>query len=251
MQPRISILDVAVDDVTEQEAVIAVDGYIRSGEPHQIVTLNPEFIMSAQKNAHIMHVLNHASMSTPDGVGILWAARYLGTPIRERVTGVALVERLARESVQRGWRLFFLGSAPGIAERAAQLLQNRYPGLHVAGTYAGSPRIADEQQIHTLIQDTQTDILLVAYGHPNQELWIARNQSKLGIPVAIGVGGTFDELVGTVKPAPEWMHRLGLKWLWRLVIQPERYKRIFTAVVLFPLAVLYRQILQRRVRRIL
>ncbi len=238
MTQRIFILGVPVDDVTEVEAVTHIDAFIRNGAPHQVVTLNPEFIMSAQADTRIMRILNLASLSTPDGTGVMWAARYLGSPLRERVTGVALVDRLAATAARRGWRIFFLGAAPGVAEGAAKQLQKRYPRLIVAGCYAGSPQIADESHIHAQIQGTQTDILLVAYGHPAQELWIARNQPVLGIPVAIGVGGTFDELTGAVKPAPEWMHELGIKWLWRVLLQPTRLRRIVTAVIKFPLAVI-------------
>ena len=246
MHTRLSILDVPVDDVTELEAVMIIDGYIRDRKSHQVITLNPEFIMSAQKDPQVLRVLQHASLSTPDGVGVLWAAQLLGRPLRERVTGVALVERLAAYGAQQGWRFFFLGSAPGIAERAATILQQRYQGLLVAGTYAGSPSVSEDAFLRARIRDTQTDVLFVAYGHPNQELWLARNLAELQIPVGIGVGGTFDEIVGIVPPAPVWMHRLGIKWLWRLVIQPSRYARIFTAVVLFPLAVLRHRIMPRR-----
>ena len=242
MPARHYILDVAVDDVTETQAVDIIGGFIAARTPHQVVTLNPEFVMSAQQDHHVMQLLNAASLATADGTGILWAARLLGFPLKERVTGVALVERLAARAAQTGWRIFLLGAAPGIAERAAAVLQQRYPGLRVAGCYAGTPSISDEAAIAAALADTQTDILLVAYGHPKQETWIARNQAKLGIPVAIGVGGTFDELAGTVPLAPAWMHRIGMKWLWRLFIQPERYQRIFTAVVRFPVAVLVRRL---------
>lgn len=235
---RISILGVPVDDVTESEAVAIIHGFIESGTCHQVITVNPEFIMSAQTDATVLHVLNAAALSTPDGSGILWAARFLGFPIRERVTGVALVELLAAAAARYGWRLFFLGSAPGVADHAASLLQKRYPQLRVAGCYAGSPGLHDEAHIRSLIEGTQTDILLVAYGHPAQELWIHRNLHTLAVPVAVGIGGTFDEIAGRVPAAPLWMHRLGIKWLWRLLVQPSRFGRIFTAVVRFPLAVI-------------
>ncbi len=235
---RISILDVPVDDVTESEVVAIIHGFIESGSCHQVITVNPEFIMSAQTDATVLHVLNAAALSTPDGSGILWAARYLGTPVRDRVTGVALVDLLAAAAARYGWRLFFLGSAPGVADQAASLLQQRYPQLRVAGCYAGSPGLRDEAHIRSLIEGTHTDILLVAYGHPAQELWIHRNQHVLAVPVAIGIGGTFDEITGRVAAAPLWMHRLGIKWLWRLLVQPSRFGRIFTAVVRFPIAVI-------------
>jgi len=235
---RISILGVPVDDVTESESVTIIHGFIQSGTTHQVITVNPEFIMSAQTNSTVLRVLQSAHLSTPDGSGILWAARYLGHPLRERVTGVALVELLASAAARHGWSMFFLGSAPGVADRAARILQHRHPTLRVSGYYAGSPSLDDEAHIRSIIAATQTDILLVAYGHPAQELWIHRNQQLLAIPVAIGIGGTFDELTGAVPPAPIWMHRLGIKWLWRLLIQPSRIGRIFTAVVRFPLAVI-------------
>ena len=236
---RVSILGVTVDDVTEDEAVRVIDGLIRNGGVHQVVTINPEFVMEALRDSQVRKVLNSASLATPDGIGILWASRVLkGLPIRERVTGVALVERLAKQSVIRGWRIFFLGSAPGVAEKAAQTLRHRYAGLQVAGCYAGSPSLIEEPYVRSQISDANPDILLVAYGHPAQDMWIARNQPFLNVPVAIGIGGTFDEIAGIVPLAPLWMHKLGLKWLFRLIVQPQRINRIFTAVVRFPIRVL-------------
>lgn len=154
------------------------------------------------------------------------------------MTGVQLVERIAKQAAIRGWRVYFLGAAPGVAEKAAQVLRHRNAGLMVAGCYAGSPSIIEEPFVRQQITDAGADILLVAYGHPAQELWIARNQPLLNIPVAIGVGGTFDELAGIVPVAPAWMDRLGIKWLWRVIQQPQRINRIITAVVRFPLAVI-------------
>lgn len=235
---RIYILGVPIDDVTEDEAVKYIDTLMNDGKLHQVVTVNPEFVMEAQRDQRFMQVLNNASLATADGMGILMAARWIGTPIRERVTGVALVERLAKQAAIRRWRIFFLGSAPGVAEKAAQVLRHRYAGLQIAGAYAGSPSIIEEPFVRQQILDANPDILLVAYGHPAQDLWIARNQSLLNVRLAIGVGGTFDEITGLVPQAPAWMHAIGLKWLWRLIKQPWRYKRIATAVISFPLAVL-------------
>lgn len=236
---RIDILGVNVDDVTENEAARVIESLIRSGGVHQIVTINPEFVMEAQRDPQVRKVLNNAALATPDGIGILWAARFLKKlPIRERVTGVALVEQLAKLAANRGWRIFFLGSAPGVAEKAANVLGKRYHGLQVAGCYAGSPSIIEEPFVRSQITEAYPDILLVAYGHPAQDLWIARNQPFLNVPIAIGIGGTFDEIAGIVPLAPEWMHSWGLKWLFRLIIQPMRFKRIITAVIRFPIRVL-------------
>jgi N-acetylglucosaminyldiphosphoundecaprenol N-acetyl-beta-D-mannosaminyltransferase len=145
---------------------------------------------------------------------------------------------IAEAAARRGWRLFFLGAAEGVAQRAADRLTARYPGLTMAGVFAGSPRRADEAKQVAMIQAAGTDVLLVAYGAPAQDYWIARNRARLGVPVSIGVGGAFDFLAGAARRAPRWVQRLGLEWLHRLYRQPWRARRIFTAAVLFPLAVL-------------
>ncbi len=233
MRRRVVILGVAIDDVLMDEAIAAVARFIAEGGPHQIVTVNPEFVMEARRNRAFRRVLAAADLATPDGFGIILAARWRGTPLRGRVTGIDLTERIATEAARRGWSLFLLGAAPGVAERAASALQRANPGLRIAGCYAGSPRPADEPPIRERILAARPDVLLVAYGHPAQDLWIARNQPLLRVPVAIGVGGTFDELAGVVPRAPALMQRLGLKWLYRLIVQPWRWRRIMTAAPLF------------------
>jgi len=239
--PRaVRILGVRVDDVTEDETVALVAGWLQAGGSHQIVTVNPEFVLEAGRNPAFAAVLEGADLATPDGVGLLLAARYLGMPLRGRVTGVELTHRLAALSAQRGYRLFLLGAAPGVAEAAAAALQARYAGLRIAGTFAGSPAARHEPFLRQLIAAAQPDILLVAYGHPRQDLWIARNQPYLGIPLAVGVGGVFDYLAGRVPRAPRWMRRLGLEWLYRLVRQPARWHRIVDAVPRFIWAVVRR-----------
>jgi N-acetylglucosaminyldiphosphoundecaprenol N-acetyl-beta-D-mannosaminyltransferase len=230
---RVRILDVAIDDVTEDEAVALADAMIRAGGPHQICTVNPEFVMEARRNPAFASVLAAADLCTPDGVGLLLAARYLGTPLRSRVTGVQLTQRLAALAAERGYRLFLLGAAPGVAEAAGAALAGRNPGLLIAGCYAGSPRERHEPFLRQLIAAAHPDILLVAYGHPRQDLWIARNQPQLRVPLAVGVGGVFDYLSGRVPFAPRWMRRAGLEWLFRLVRQPRRLPRIVDAVPRF------------------
>jgi N-acetylglucosaminyldiphosphoundecaprenol N-acetyl-beta-D-mannosaminyltransferase len=233
MRRRVVILGVAIDDVLMDEAIAAVARFIDEGGPHQIVTVNPEFVMEARRNRAFRRVLAAADLATPDGFGIILAARWRGTPLRGRVTGIDLTERIAAEAARRGWSLFLLGAAPGVAERAAAALQRANPGLRIAGCYAGSPRPSDEPPIRERILAARPDVLLVAYGHPAQDLWIARNQPLLRVPVAIGVGGTFDELAGVVPRAPALVQRLGLKWLYRLIVQPWRWRRIMTAAPLF------------------
>ncbi|MEI8306807.1 MAG: WecB/TagA/CpsF family glycosyltransferase [Chloroflexales bacterium] len=232
-QRRMTILGVVVDNLTEDEALVQIDALIVAGGPHHIVTVNPEFVMEAQVNPAFRSVLAHADIATADGFGLLLAARYLGTPLRGRVTGVELTLRLAERAASQGHRMFLLGAAPGVAEATAVVLQARYPGLIVAGAFAGSPQPRHEPFLRQMIAAARPHILLVAYGHPQQDLWIARNQPFLQVPLAVGVGGTFDYLSGRVQRAPALIRRLGLEWVYRLARQPSRWRRIMNAVPCF------------------
>lgn len=229
----IRVLGVRVDDLIESEAVARIDRLIRTGGTHHVVTVNPEFVIEARRNPAFAAVLANADLATADGFGLLLAARFYGTPLRGRVTGVVLTQRLAELSARRGYRMFLLGAAPGVAEACAAGLAEHNAGLMIVGCFAGSPQPRHEPFLRQLIAAAQPDILLVAYGHPAQDLWIARNQPYLQVPLAVGVGGTFDELTGVVPSPPVWMHRLGLKWLFRLLVQPWRWRRIVDAVLVF------------------
>lgn len=219
------VLGVPIHDVTYDEALEWMAAWVVQGGAHQLATVNPEFVMAARRDAAFRAVLEQADLCLPDGVGITLAARYMGRPLRERVAGVDLVERLAARAAQTGWRLFFLGAAPGVAERAAEVLCARNPGLVVCGTFAGSPATEEEAHIVRRVQAARADVVLVAYGAPAQDVWIARNLACTGAAVGIGVGGVFDYVSGAVPRAPAWARRLGLEWLVRLVRQPWRWRR--------------------------
>jgi N-acetylglucosaminyldiphosphoundecaprenol N-acetyl-beta-D-mannosaminyltransferase len=233
----VNILGVPVHAVTMRETLDWIAAAIVAGEARQICTANPEFVMRAQRDAAFRAVLQAADLVLPDGIGLLWAARRLGGALPERVAGSDLIYHVAERAAERGWRLYLLGAADGVAARAAARLETRYPGLAVAGTHAGSPRAQDEPAQVALIRAARPDVLLVAYGAPQQDLWIARNRERLGVPVSIGVGGAFDFVAGVARRAPAWVQRLGLEWLHRLARQPWRAGRILNAVVAFPVAV--------------
>ena len=220
------ILGVRIDDVTFSETLAAVDRFVESGGAHQISTVNVEYLMTAQRDAAFAEVLRHTSLNVPDSAGVLWAARWLGHPLRERVTGSDGLYRVAGLCAQRGFRLFLLGAAPGVADRVASVLEGLYPGLQVCGTLAGSPSPEHEAEISSAIYRSRADVLLVAYPHALQEKWIARNLARTGAAVALGVGGAFDFCVGVQRRAPLWMQRAGLEWLYRLVRQPWRWRRM-------------------------
>ena len=232
------LLGVRIDDVTIAEVCAQVAAWVQHGGTHQIATVNPEFIMTAQQDPKFREVLAQTSLNVPDGVGVLWAARQLGQPLRERVAGIDLMHKLCALAAEHNWPVFFLGAAPGTAEYAAALLAYRYPGLKVAGAHAGSPRIEDEMEIVRKVRKAAPRLLFVAYGAPAQDKWLTRNlllmlpaEAANGAPqvghglVGMGVGGALDFVTGRQQRAPEWMQRAGLEWFHRLLRQPSRWRR--------------------------
>lgn len=222
----LDIFGVRVDDVTYAEALALLDDLVASRPRRYVVTPNPEFVVTAQHNDAFREALRGAALAIPDGGGLLLAARLWGRPLREQVRGTDLVYRLAARgaSAQRRW--FLLGAAPGVADAAARVLGARYPGLRIVGTHAGSPRAEGDAETRAAVQAAgPVDVLLVAYGAPAQELWMARNVATLDVAVAIGVGGVLDYLSGRVRRAPRWLRELGLEWLFRLTTQPWRWRR--------------------------
>ena len=220
------VLGMRVDDVTFEECLDLIDGWVRTGGPHSIVTPNPEFAMMARRDPDFRGVLNGSALAIPDGVGLILAARLGGFRFREHVRGTDLVHRTAALCAERGYRIFLLGAAPGVAELAAGRLVRDNPRLQIAGTYAGSSspdRDADTRE--AILRAGRVDVILVAYGAAAQERWLARNLGVLGIPCGIGVGGVFNFLSGRSKRAPEWVRRLELEWLHRLITEPWRWRR--------------------------
>jgi len=221
-----TILDRRVDDVTPDEALGRIAGFVAEGGTHQVVTLNPEILMASRREAPLAAAIDAAALVVPDGIGLVWASRWLGRPLRQRVSGSDLVPRLAALAAARGWSIFLLGAAPGVADVAAAKLRAANPTLHIAGTYAGSPSPDEEEAIVARIRAAAPQVLFVAYGAPAQDLWIARNLARLGVPVAMGVGGTLDFIAGTRRRAPAWVQRAGLEWLYRLWQEPRRWRRM-------------------------
>ncbi len=223
---EVRILGVRVDNVREEETLSRIEAFVGEGRPRQVVTVNPEFVVMAQWDREFRDILNGADLALPDGVGLLWASKLLGNPLKERVAGSDLVEQLAARASRLGYSLYLLGAMPGVGDQAARALQRRHPGLRIAGTYPGSPDPTEDEEIVCRVRAASPDILLVAYGAPTQDRWIRRNLERLGVPVSIGVGGALDFVSGTVKRAPPLVRRLGLEWLYRLTIEPWRWRRM-------------------------
>lgn len=235
---RVLLLGVPVDAVTMVEAVAAVRRYLDSQRQHHVATPNNEMLVASSQSRTFLVVLQSTSLNVPDSTGLLLAARLTGQHLPERVTGTDVLQRLCCE-LSAEYPVFFLGAGEGVAERAAAALKARNPRLKVAGTYAGSPRDEDAADIVSRINASGAVLLFVAYGAPAQELWIAKHLSSLtGVRVAMGVGGAFDFVACVRKRAPALLRRVGLEWLWRLFLQPQRLGRIARALVVFPLLIL-------------
>src|SRR6266550_2474432 len=203
------VLGVRVDRVTQRQVLDhierLIEGYRASQQQtscQQLITVNPEFVMAALHDPFFRESINEAALVIPDGIGVVWAARYLGKPAPERVTGVDTLIELARRAAIKGYRFYLLGAAPGVAEAAGERLQALAPGLQIAGCYAGSPAVAE------------------------QDVWIRRNLARLPVAIAMGVGGSFDFLTGRQQRAPRMMQKLGLEWLYRLYREPWRWRRM-------------------------
>lgn len=226
MRNRIAILNVMIDVVTMKEAVTVVKQFILQKKPHLVVTPNAEIVMMANKDKQLAHIINHADLVVPDGAGVVWAARYQGDNMPERVAGYDLVQNLLIEAAREKYRIYMFGGAPGIAEKAKKIAEERYPGVQIIGTRNGFFTKQDEPEIVNTIKGCQPDILLVALGVPRQEKWLYEYKEELEVPVAIGVGGTFDVMAGVVQRAPLWMQRASLEWLFRLLSEPKRAIRM-------------------------
>lgn len=238
LSARITILGVPFDSLAPAEACERLLGFLSAPGQHHVMTPNNEMLVEGTKNPEFLAVMRGTALNLPDSTGVVWAARTLGTPLKSRVPGVdavlALMSKLTPEHP-----VFLLGAAPGVAEQAALSLAAQFRQAKIVGAFAGSPKPEDAAEIIQHINDSGAVILLVAYGAPKQDLWIHEHLKDLpNVKLAMGVGGTFDFIAGVRTRAPAFLRALGLEWLWRLLLEPSRFKRIFVAVVVFPRMVL-------------
>ena len=226
MAERVNILGVDVDAVTMAEAVDVVRRAMDTRAGVMVATANAEMLMRATHDEELRHILNASALVVPDGAGTVWAARHLGHAMPERVAGYDLAQELLRCAPAEGRRVYFFGSAPGVAEKAKAKAEQLYPGIEIVGVRNGFFSPADNASIIAEIRAARPDLLLVALGVPKQEKWIAAHLAELDVPVAIGVGGTLDVMAGVMKRAPHWMQKAKLEWLFRGLMQPKRAGRL-------------------------
>ncbi|MGE5298165.1 MAG: HAD-IA family hydrolase [Acidobacteriaceae bacterium] len=258
---KIDVAGVNVDNITKQEALSKIESFVASGKPHLVTTVYSEFVVFARFNSEYRDALNSADLSLPDGVGILWAAKFLSLPltfsskflktlqavfqlkltltslifypsycrtvIKEQISGSRFVWDIAGLCAKNNFSLGLVGGFDKVAEEAAKKLQEKFPQLKVSLALSGAKF---DQSLVDRIKASSADILLIAYQPPQQELWLKQNLNKLNVKVAMGLGGTFDYLAGKRRASPPAFHALGLEWLWRLVTQPWRLKRMMNAL---------------------
>ncbi|HEV2439396.1 MAG TPA: WecB/TagA/CpsF family glycosyltransferase [bacterium] len=225
---RVDIMGVGFDPVDLDGAVARVVAFVEGGVPSLAVTANTEMVMSARHHADLANLLTNAALVVADGVGVVWASRYLHRPLPARVPGIELAERLLAEAARRRWRIYLLGGRPGTAEQAAARLCASYPGLEIAGSAHGYFTAGDEPGVVETVRAAAPALLLAGLGTPRQERWLARHLAALGVPAAMGVGGSLDVWAGRAQRAPRSMQTLGLEWLYRLAREPRRLRRQLT-----------------------
>ena len=221
---RVDILGVAFDDIVMDEAVDRALAMLEEARPHLVATPNPEIVQRANQDPEFAGILSNADLVVPDGVGIIYASRILGRPLKARVPGIDLASNLLARIAGTGRRLFLLGAAPGVAEQAAVNLQTAYPGLMVCGAHDGY--FKEDGPVADAIREARADVVFVCLGAPKQEKWIAANGEAAGARLYIGLGGALDVFAGKAERAPEGFQKLGLEWLYRLIKEPSRIGRM-------------------------
>lgn len=227
--PAIDLLGINVHSVSFAGAVARVLAMCRQPEPSYVVTPNVDHLMLVRRRAELGRIYAEADLSLADGMPLVWAAKLLGQPLQGKVSGSDLFEALCHEAWRHDLGVFLLGAAPGVAETTRARLEMRHPGLRIVGVL--SPRVEadgsspDAELIAARVAETRPDLLFVALGTPKQEIWLAQQYRALGVPVAIGVGASFDFVAGVQRRAPRWMQHAGLEWLWRLAHDPRRLWR--------------------------
>ena len=224
----VSILGIPVDRVTMDAAVARIDTFIASGKPHFVVTADSSGLYAQLRDEAFRDVFASADLVTPDSFGVVWAAKRLGKPVAGRVSGVELVDRLCARSAERGYRIFILGAAPGVAEMAAERLRLRYPGCNIVGTRHGFFPAEDDLIVAEEVAISKPDILFVAMGIPRPEKFIVATMGVIRAKVAVGVGGSFDVFSGKTRRAPPLIQRMNLEWMWRLVMNPRKFAKAAT-----------------------
>jgi N-acetylglucosaminyldiphosphoundecaprenol N-acetyl-beta-D-mannosaminyltransferase len=239
-------MNIYLDNISAEEALDYIDDWIDSRKIGNIITPNCDHIVQIEKNPELKPVWDGAELLLADGHPLLWFAKWYKTPLKEKINGSSFTPELCRRAAEKGYSVFLLGAAPGVAQAAAENLKKTYPGIRIAGTFSppyGFEKDPEEvEKINTMLRESNADILILGLGSPKQEIYSYNNMQQYQIPVTINAGATIDFLAGNKKRAPKWMVDNGLEWLYRTLQEPKRVgKRVLTDLNIFPMAWKYKQ----------
>lgn len=222
---RHAILNTYVNDLTMDETVAEVEKIVEAGIPTQHVVVNASKVNLMENDPELREIVNACPLINADGASIVWAARVLGVPLRERVTGIDLFLRLVELAPEKGWGVYLFGAKEEVVQRVRSIFEEKYPGIRIVGARNGYFTEEDEPEIATDMAASGADLMFVAFSSPKKERWVRKYLNRIGIPFVMGVGGSFDVVAGVTARAPAWMQRCGLEWLYRLVQEPRRLWR--------------------------
>jgi len=248
---HVELFGITVSNLTFEQVCASVAERIQEGRPGYIVTPNVDHVCRCSKDAAFLEAYQGAFLVLPDGMPIMWAARLLGKPLVEKLSGSDMVPRLSAFAAREGYDLFFLGAARGVAAEAARLLEGHYAGLRVVGVY--SPPMGFESdptacaEVVRRLREAKPDICFVALGSPKQELWMHKYVEACGVPVIVGIGAGLDFVAGRVRRAPVWLQRSGAEWLWRLCHEPRRLWRRYLVEDMYFFRLFWREYRKQRV----
>lgn len=240
-------MNTEIDNLTMKETLIRIDQLIRQNKNAYVVTPNVDHIIQLERGGELVEAYKHADLILADGKPLIWISKFYGTPIKEKISGSDLFPRLCKMASKKGYKMFFLGAAEGVAAKAAKNLTKRFPGLQVVGTY--SPPIGFEKNPEELkkiikqIKEAKPHILIVALGCPKQEFFILHHREELGVPISLGLGASLDFEAGNIKRAPKWMADSGLEWLYRIIQDPKRLAKryLIDDMKIFKLSIKYKR----------
>lgn len=228
MSQRIEMMGCYIDNLSMEDTLQTIEGFIHSGRPHQHVVVNVDKLVKASRDEELRQIINECALINVDGMPVVWASRLLGKPLKERVAGVDLFEALMKRAAEKGWRVFLLGAREEVVWGVKNIYEARFPGFQVAGYRNGYWKPEEETDVVEQIKSARADLLFVAISSPKKEQFLGRYQAEMQVPFAMGVGGTFDVAVGKVKRAPVWMQKAGLEWFYRFLQEPTRmFRRYF------------------------
>jgi len=251
----LKIFDIPIHNVDMGEALKETEGMLLNAKQNKIFTINPEISLLALKDKRYRKVLQSADMALPDGIGLVLFGWLIGSSFKKRVAGADFMIKLVKLAERMGKSIFLLGGENRTGEKTAYILKQMFPKIEIAGWLENTDDLEVEYTKNSSSRNassllSKSDILFVALGAPKQEMWISENITKFpNIKVAMSVGGSFDFISGKIKRAPKFMQSIGLEWSWRLFMEPrKRFRRIFNAVVIFPIQVIKSRIMDKEFR---